>query len=654
MPDWFYRTVSRPLLFRLPAEKAQALACGFMGSIGNLPQGLGGAFIDFLGHMRPDARLEKSLLGRRFIGPVGLGTRLDGTGLATNAWTRFGFSFIEIGPVSEVAQDAEALKRDEEHEALQMVSSATIDAQSLGERLRGQPTRPVHIIVRLCVEKAESPLATAAALRQLARPLKNHAELFSVEVSSQQTLPDWTAEEWRKFWEVLKADEPKLSWLLVLPVIQHLSLTENIFGGCDGVILDSYQAQGGTQIYGPGSKPLLVDAVKQARRVAGDALPIIASGGIHQPIDAKEVLEAGATLVQIDTGLIYSGPGLPKRINEAVLSTLPASEETAPPRMAKLSWFWTALMGLGMLIGSVLALWIALTRVVMPYDEAFCGISRAQLQMINARLLPFMSHDRVTLAGAMIAIGLLYVSFSWFGSRRGEHWAKVAVLVSAGAGFFSFFLFLGFDYFDPFHGFVTAVLFQLFVQGIVGDLPPRTQTRAAEWKETPEWRRAQWGQLLLVIHSVGLLGAGVIICCVGISDVFVHTDLKYLQTEFITLRDASPRLVPLVAHDRATLGGMLIASGLLYLLGSMWGLRRGANWLWHAFLWSGLAAYICAIGVHFHVGYVDWHHLLPAFAGMGLLLMGLGLCREWMKNDSFQEQQQAQSAPCEVTQRVTP
>jgi len=267
---------------------------------------------------------------------------------------------------------------------------------------------------------------------------------------------------------------------------------------------------------------------------------------------------------------------------------------------------------------------------VLPYDEAFCGINREQLQQINDRLLPFMSHDRVSLAGTMIAIGLLYISFSWFGSRRGEHWAKVAVLVSGGAGFFSFFLFLGFDYFDPFHGFVTAVLFQLFVQGIVGDLPAVKPSQSIDWTESPEWRRAQWGQLLLVIHSVGLLGAGIIICGVGISDVFVRTDLNYLQMELGTLREANPRLVPLVAHDRATLGGMLLASGLVYLLGSLWGLRRGAGWLWHAFLWSGLAAYACAIGVHFWVGYVDWHHLLPAFAGLGLLLAGLGLCRKWL------------------------
>lgn len=387
--------------------------------------------------------------------------------------------------------------------------------------------------------------------------------------------------------------------------------------------------------FGPGSKPRLIEALQRMRASAGGEMTIIAAGGIHHPADAADALEAGANLVQVDSGLVYSGPGLPKRINEAVrneaIRCSPSAVSTKTGiRLVKQSWFWTAAMGFGMLMGSLIALWMAATRVVMPYDETFCGISRAQLEQINPRLLPFMSHDRVTLAGTMLAIGILYISFSWFGSRRGEHWAKIAVIVSAGAGFFSFFLFLGFDYFDPFHGFVTAVLFQLFLQGIVGDVPATLNPRGTDWTETAEWRRAQWGQLLLIVHSIGLLGAGVVICGVGTGDVFVNTDLKYLQTELEILEGANPRLIPLVAHDRATLGGMLISSGLIYLLACLWGMRRGAKWLWHTFLWSGLTAYFSAIMVHFAVGYVDWHHLLPAFGGLVLFLAGLALCRDWL------------------------
>ena len=65
MPDWFYRTASRPVLFRLPAERARDFALGFMGALCRLP--LGQKVIDFLGHMRADRRLERSALGLNFL-----------------------------------------------------------------------------------------------------------------------------------------------------------------------------------------------------------------------------------------------------------------------------------------------------------------------------------------------------------------------------------------------------------------------------------------------------------------------------------------------------------------------------------------------------------------------------------------------------------
>jgi dihydroorotate dehydrogenase len=55
-----------------------------------------------------------------------------------------------------------------------------------------------------------------------------------------------------------------------------------------------------------------------ARRTEG-RLPIIGVGGIGHPDDAVEKLEAGATLVQINTGMIYAGPSLVKRINLRLL-----------------------------------------------------------------------------------------------------------------------------------------------------------------------------------------------------------------------------------------------------------------------------------------------------------------------------------------------
>ncbi len=86
MPDWFYRTVSQPILFRLPAPRARDLALGFMGRLSRLP--FGPFLIDFLGHMRADPRLRQSLLDTDFPTAVGLGPWLDTNVVALDALSR--------------------------------------------------------------------------------------------------------------------------------------------------------------------------------------------------------------------------------------------------------------------------------------------------------------------------------------------------------------------------------------------------------------------------------------------------------------------------------------------------------------------------------------------------------------------------------------
>jgi hypothetical protein len=373
--------------------------------------------------------------------------------------------------------------------------------------------------------------------------------------------------------------------------------------------------------------PVRERALQQARKLrelAGVGVPIIASGGVHEPAHALELLSNGADLVQVDTGLIYTGPGLPKRINDCLLyDAARQSPSKEQPRIAELTWFWTTLMGAGMMIGGLLALAIAATKVVLPYDEAYLGISATQLTAINSRLLAFMAHDRVTLAGSMVAIGLLYVVLSMFGIRRGLHWARQAVLVSAFTGFATFFLFLGFGYLDTFHAFVTAALLQLMLLGVHARLGVYTPATRPDLRGDRAWRLSLWGQLLLVFHGFALLAAGAVISLIGVTQVFVHEDLMFMQTTAATLAAANPRLIPLVAHDRATLGGMLLAGGWVFLLPALWGYRRGSSWLWWALLIAGTIAYATGIVVHYAVGYLSFKHLLPAFGGYGLLLVGL-------------------------------
>jgi hypothetical protein len=112
------------------------------------------------------------------------------------------------------------------------------------------------------------------------------------------------------------------------------------------------------------------------------------------------------------------------------------------------------------------------------------------------------------------------------------------------------------------------------------------------------------------------------------------------------LKAANPRLLPLVAHDRATFGGMLVSNGLILLLPALWGFRPGMNWLWWTQLAAVSLAYTAAIAVHLVVGYTNLWHLAPAFGGLGLFLLGEALafpflCRpgasveEWARHRKF-------------------
>lgn len=657
MPDWFYRTVSRPLLFCLPAPAARSLALRCVGMLVRLP--FGGGVIDFLGHMRADVRLERCFLGVTFPTSVGLGPGLDTEAWALPALARFGLGFLEVDSVvtpeapvggnlpveRRVAQQALWFPEGGEGQGLATLLPRIAEVSRVG----------LPVLVRVGCRSGVGHVKATEECRQCMEALAPHASLFTLGTLREALARGWTAEEWevhvRAVIEVAHPHVPRREVLLCVPSDAEPALALPLIEvalacGVSGLLVDGAVREGEGLLLGPPAREASLHWVGRLCQEYGKRIFIIASGGVHSPEDALEMISAGADLIQVDTGLVYAGPGLPKRINDALLFvTLHAEGVTRKPaepatRPVEMTWLWTALMGAGMLFGSVLAVIIAATRVVLPYDEAFVGLSREQLVAANPRLLSFMTHDRVTLAGTMVAIGTLYLGLSLQGVRRGLHWAQQTVFYSAFTGFGSFFLFLGFGYLDPFHAFVTACLLQLLLLGVHSKLGTYNPVVPPPLRESRAWRASLWGQLLLIIHGVALLGAGLMISFIGVTQVFVPEDLAFLQTTAEALREINPRLTPLIAHDRATLGGMLLSSGWGLLLPALWGYRRGETWLWWTLLVAGLSAYAAAIGVHLTVGYTDFHHLLPAFGGLGLYLLGLALSRPYLCGTADDEEKQ--------------
>ncbi|HEU4963344.1 MAG TPA: dihydroorotate dehydrogenase, partial [Bacilli bacterium] len=401
------------------------------------------------------------------------------------------------------------------------------------------------------------------------------------------------------------------------------------------------------RLIGLPTREATLNTVREIRARYGTDCPILASGGVHEPQDALELMAAGADLVLVDSGLVYSGPGLPKRINEAIEwqqerneqreplllkkpeptrnkpSTLRSSQAPTPRTFfQKSGWFWIQWLGLGMIVGGILAWLIAATVVVLPYDVEFLRLGREGIAAINERLLYFMAHDRISLAGTMISIGVLYFGLARYAMRRGEQWARTTVLASAAVGFASFFLYLGYGYFDPLHAAVALLLLPLFLLGLVKN-NPRAPRPAPNLRNTAVWKRSLVGQLLFVSFGAGLLLSGLVISGVGVTDVFVQEDLNYLCTTSNSLQAANPNLVPLIAHDRAGFGGALVSDGIAYLLLSLWGFRQGEKWLWWTLLFGGFAGFFAVFSTHWYVGYLDQWHLAPAY--LALLLYGAGL-----------------------------
>lgn len=635
MPDWFYRTLSKPILFSLPAPRARDFALGFMGTLSRLP--LGPYLIDFLGHMRADPRLRVTFLDTTFPTAVGIGPWLDTHAVAVRALSRFGVGFIEVGPVTlEGNVAARPIKRVVDQEAVWIDDEPdSISLVDANRRLRGVAKLAVPVIVRLRCPRGKPLAEIEQESRHLIRELAPGVRLVALEIPDRT----WAIEEWSSYLRQVSAEarDPQRSLLLVISADDDLEGASPFIDialreGAGGVIVDgSMRATPDGRLVGLPVRKLAVQQVALLRERYGANVLIVASGGVHEPEHALELRAAGADLVAVDTGLVYTGPGLIKRINDCLL--FEAVEETTKPppeRVPELSWFWTMMMGAGMLIGGLLAFAIAATKVVLPYDESFLGMTRDALPSINPRLLGFMAHDRTTLAGVMIAVGVLYVGLSVFGIRRGLHWARQTVLISAVTGFLTFFMFLGFGYLDPFHAFVTVALLQLLLLGVHARLGTYTPEVRPETRASFAWRMSLWGQLLLVIHGFALLAAGAVISVIGVTHVFVHEDLEFMQTTAAALTVADPRLIPLVAHDRATLGGMLLSAGWLFLLPALWGFRRGSAWLWWSSLVAGLIAYAAAIGVHYAVGYLSVKHLLPAFGGLVLMLVGLMLSYQFL------------------------
>lgn len=282
------------------------------------------------------------------------------------------------------------------------------------------------------------------------------------------------------------------------------------------------------------------------------------------------------------------------------------------------------LTAFSLLFSGCFAVFLAIRREFLPHDLAFLQVTLDELCAIaECRVVAFMLHDRVAFGGVLIAIAVLYFWLTAVPLKAGAAWAWWTMAVSGCMGFLSFLAYLGYGYLDTWHGVGSAFLAPLFAVGLL-------QTRRLLLEQpcngcTAVLRaltgRQKLGQVALLVTGVGMSAAGVTILAVGATRVFVPQDLEFIGLTVAELNAFNPRLIPLIAHDRAGFGGGLLSCGSIVIACALF--APPSRSLWQALGLAGLSGFGAAVGVHLVIGYTDVIHLAPAVAGSVIFAVAL-------------------------------
>ncbi len=340
---------ARSCLFRLDAETAHHLTLSLLRTASRI----GAAKLPGL----CTVRAPRTVMGLHFDNPVGLAAGLDKEGGCIDGLAALGFGFIEVGTVTPRAQPGNPRPRlFRLPEAGALINRMGFNNGGVEQFVENVQAAHFKGVLGLNIGKnADTPLAQAAddyvyclervypfagyvtinissPNTQNLRQLQDQAALDALLATlkdKQQRLADQYKKHVPLVLKIapdLDAEQIKLiADTLLRHRIEGVIATNTTLSRTSVIGLQSANEAGGLS-----GKPLF-DAsnavIRQLYAALGDAIPIIGVGGIFSADDARAKLAAGASLVQLYTGLIYRGPAL---VRECVQALAESSATGAP------------------------------------------------------------------------------------------------------------------------------------------------------------------------------------------------------------------------------------------------------------------------------------------------------------------------------------
>ncbi|MEA2688319.1 MAG: dihydroorotate dehydrogenase [Candidatus Eremiobacteraeota bacterium] len=293
-----------------------------------------------------DPLLATTLFGRRLSNPIGLAAGFDKNARVYERMGAHGFGFVEVGGVTPLPQRGNPRPRvfrlPADGAVINRMGFPNEGAAAMEARLRrkGRPEIGFGINLASNADSADP----AADFVELARRFAPYADYLTLDVSCPNTangqvfqdparlgdlLAQLAALEWDACRPALVAklspdvDDALLERLVATLVDARIdgivvaNTTRARPAGLRGVHANEAGGLSGTPLFGPSTAML-----SRVRELTGGAVPLIAVGGVASGAEAYAKLRAGASAVQLYTGLIYGGTALVTRIKRELVALL--------------------------------------------------------------------------------------------------------------------------------------------------------------------------------------------------------------------------------------------------------------------------------------------------------------------------------------------
>ncbi|OYX37276.1 MULTISPECIES: dihydroorotate dehydrogenase 2 [unclassified Sphingomonas] len=324
----------RPALFSLDAEQAHGLTIDGLARWARLGTPFAAP--------PPDPILHSTVAGLRFASPLGLAAGVDKNGDAIDGWFGLGFGSVEIGTLTPLPQPGNPKPRIfrliEDRAVINRLGFNNGGIDAALPRAKAARRKGVLGINVGANKDAVDRVADYTHGVTCAAPI---ADYVTINISSPNTPGLRDLQHGAALAELLAACDAARGttplFLKIAPDLEPAAIDDIARAATanhiDALIVSNttisrpatLRSRHATETGGLSGAPLASLArarLADLRDATGGALPIISVGGIDSAAEAYARLRAGASLVQLYSGLVYEGPGLARRINTGLATLL--------------------------------------------------------------------------------------------------------------------------------------------------------------------------------------------------------------------------------------------------------------------------------------------------------------------------------------------